>query len=90
MNRSNKNKISDEVLKEIFPRKLNRCRASEWVYTQLKQIILAGKLKKGKRLLREEIAQNFNLSEMVVSMAFSQLKKDGLVIVKAGVGSFVA
>ena len=90
MNRSNKNKIPDEVLKKIFPRKLNRCRASETVYTQLKKMILSGKLKKGQRLLREEIAQNFNLSEMVVSIAFSQLKKDGLIIVKGGVGSFVA
>ena len=90
MNRSNKNKISDEVLKEIFPRKLSRCRASETVYVQLKRMILSGKLRKGQRLLREEIAQNFNLSEMVVSKAFSRLKKDGLVIVKGGVGSFVA
>jgi hypothetical protein len=83
-------KIPDGVLKEIFPKKLNRCLASERVYTQLKQMILAGKLKKRKRLLREEIAQNFNVSEMVVSKAFSQLKKDGLVIIKGGVGSFVA
>jgi DNA-binding GntR family transcriptional regulator len=84
------NRIPDEVLKEIFPRKLNRCRASETVYTQVKQMILSGRLKKGQRLLREEIAQNFNVSEMIVSKAFSQLKKDGLIIKKGRVGSFVA
>ena len=83
-------RIPDEVLEEIFPKKLKRCLASERVYTQLKQMILAGKLKKRKRLLREEIAQNFNVSEMVVSKVFSQLKQDGLVIIKGGVGSFVA
>ena len=83
-------KIPDEVLEAIFPKKLNRCLASERVYTQLKQMILSGKLKKRKRLLREEIAQNFNVSEMVVSTAFFKLKKDGLIIIKWGVGSFVA
>ena len=83
-------KIPDEVLKEIFPKKLSRHRASERVYTQLKQMILSGRLKKEKRLLREEIAQNFNVRETAVSTAFSQLKKDGLVIIKGKVGSFVA
>jgi DNA-binding GntR family transcriptional regulator len=83
-------RIPDEVLKEIFPRKLNRCQASERVYIQLKQMILSGKLKKGQRLMRGEIVQSLNVSEMVVSKAFSQLKKDGLVIIKGRVGSFVA
>jgi DNA-binding GntR family transcriptional regulator len=83
-------RIPDEVLKEIFPGKLNRCQASEQVYTQLKQMILSGRLKKGQRLMRGEIVQNLNVSEMVVSRAFSQLKKDGLVIIKGTVGSFVA
>ncbi len=84
------NRIPDEVLKEIFPRKLNRRRASETVYTQVKQMILSGRLKKGQRLLREEIAHNFNVSEMIVSKAFSHLKKDGLIIKKGRVESFVA
>ena len=85
-----KDKIPDEILKQIFPRKLNRCRASEWVYTQLKQMVLAGKLKKGKRVVREEIAKNFDVSEGVVSRAFSQLKKERLIISKGRKGSFVA
>lgn len=53
-------------------------------------MILSGKLKKGRRLLREEIAQNFNVSDIAVFIAFSQLKKDGLIIVKHRMGSFVA
>jgi DNA-binding GntR family transcriptional regulator len=53
-------------------------------------MILSNKLKKGKRLLREEIAQDFDVSEAVVSLAFSKLKKEGLVIIKWGKGSFVA
>ena len=83
-------RISDDTLREIFPRKLDRSLASERVYSYVKQMILSGKIKKGRRLIREEIAQNFNVSEVVVSMAFSQLKKDGLVIIKWGKGSFIA
>ena len=50
-------KIPDGVLKEIFPKKLNRCLASERVYTQLKQMILSGKLKKGDDLMQDGIAK---------------------------------
>ena len=90
MNRSNKNRIPNKVLEEIFPEKLSSRVASEQVYTQLKQMILCGKLKKGDRLLREEIAHNLNVSEVILSTVFSQLKRDGLIIVKHGTGSFVA
>ena len=84
-----RDRIPDEVLEEIFPRKLNRCRASETVYTELKQMILSGQLENGRRLVREEIAQHFNVSEMAVTRAFRQLKVDRLVISKGRVGSFV-
>ena len=90
MNRSNRNRMPDKLLKEIFPKKLSRRVASEQVYTQLKQMILSGRLKKGQRLMRGEIVKSLNISEVVVSRAFSQLKKDGLVIIKGRVGSFVA
>jgi len=83
-------KIPDEVLKEIFPKKLKRSLGSERVYSQLKQMILSGKLRKGKRLFREKIAQDFNVCETIVARAFSRLKKDGLVMIKGSVGSFVA
>jgi DNA-binding GntR family transcriptional regulator len=53
-------------------------------------MILSGRLKKGQRLMRGEIVRSLNVSEIVVSRAFSQLKKDGLVIIKGRVGSFVA
>jgi len=89
MSRSKRGRIPDEVLKEIFPKKLTRHQASETVFSQLKQMILSGKLKKGKRLLREGIARNFNVSETAVAIAISKLKKDGLIIVKHK-GSFVA
>ena len=90
MNRSNRNRIPDEVLKQIFPKKLRRSLGSERIYSQLKQMILSGKLKKGKRLYRERIAQDFDVGCTAVSEAFSRLKRDGLVIVKHTVGSFVA
>jgi len=69
--------------------KLKRSLSFGTVYTQLKQMILSAKLKKGERLMREEIAYNFNISEMTLTRAFSQLRKDGLVISKGRVGSFV-
>lgn len=85
-----KNKISDEVIKEIFSKKLTRYRATERVYAELKKMILSRKFKKGQMLLRAEIGHEFNVSETIVAKAFSQLKKDGLIIVKGGTGSFVA
>lgn len=85
-----KDGIPDEVLKEIFPKKLNRSLASERVYSHLKKMILSGKLKKGRRLIREKIAQDLNVSENAVSIGFSKLKRDGLVVIKSGEGSFVA
>ncbi len=84
-----RDKIPDKVLKEIFPKKLNRSLASERVYSHLKQMMLSGKVKKGRRLVQEKIAQKFNVSRMAVGIAFSKLKKDGLIISKRGVGSFV-
>ena len=81
--------IPNKVLKEIFPKRLNRSLAAEQIYNHLKQMILSGKLRKGQRLLRFEFVQIFNVNEVTVSEAFSQLKKDGLIIIK-GRRSFVA
>jgi DNA-binding GntR family transcriptional regulator len=64
-------------LKKSFPKKLSTHRASEMVYTQLKQMILSGKLKKGQMLLQEKIAQDFGVNRVTVATAFSQLKKIG-------------
>jgi len=88
--KQSKDKIPNEVLKEIFPEKVKRSLGSDRIYSQLRQMILSGKLRKGKRLFRERIAQDFNISETIVARAFCRLKKDGLVIIKGSVGSFVA
>ncbi len=76
-------------MKEIFPKRLNRGLASERVYSHLKQMILSGKVKKGKRLVQEQIAQKFNVSRMAVGIAFVELKKDGLITSSRGMGSFI-
>lgn len=83
------NRIPDEVLKEIFSENLKRSCASKTVYHHLKRVILSGKLKKGKRVVREHIAQNFNVNKTMIDRVFSKLKKVGLVIVKGSGGSFV-
>jgi DNA-binding GntR family transcriptional regulator len=84
-----RDRIPDDVLKEIFPRGLNRSLAIERVYSHLTKMILSGKVKKGRRLVQEKIAQKFNVSRMAVGIAFTKLKEDGLIISKRGVGSFV-
>jgi DNA-binding GntR family transcriptional regulator len=75
-----RDRIPEDVLKEIFPRGLKRDLASERIYSHLKQMILSGKGKKGRRLVQEKIAERFNVSRMAVGIAFSKLKKDGLTI----------
>ena len=87
--RKSRDRIPDEVLKEIFPKKFKRSLVSEQLYSCLKSMILSGKLKKGQRLLRWEFVHIFDVNETAVSKAFSQLKKDGLIISKGNTGSFV-
>jgi GntR family transcriptional regulator, transcriptional repressor for pyruvate dehydrogenase complex len=83
-------RIPDELLEEIFPKKLKRYGASEKVYSQLKEMILRGKLKKGESLFYERIVREFSVSRDVAHGVISQLKEDGLIISKWGEGSFVA
>lgn len=87
--KKSKDGIPNEVLKEIFPNKFKKSLANGQIYTHLKQMIISGKLKKGQRLLQEKIAQDFRVSRMTVAIAFSQLKKDGLIISRRGTGSFI-
>jgi DNA-binding GntR family transcriptional regulator len=82
--------IPDEVLKEIFPKKLKRYEASEKVYSHLKQKILSGKLKKGQKMTYDGIAQDFDVSRGIAHKVISGLKKDRLIISKGRKGSFVA
>jgi DNA-binding GntR family transcriptional regulator len=84
-----RDRIPDKVLKEIFPKKLKRWGASEKVYSQLKKMILKGKLKKGESLFYERTVREFNASRDVAHEGISQLKKDGLVVSKRRAGSFV-
>jgi DNA-binding GntR family transcriptional regulator len=87
--RKSKDRIPDEILKEIFPQKIKRSPASEQVYSYLKSTILSGEFKKGQKLLQDEIAKAFNVSILAVAIAFSRLRKDRLVITKRRVGTFV-
>jgi DNA-binding GntR family transcriptional regulator len=82
-------RIPDKVLKEIFPKKLNRREAPEELYTHLKKMILSGKLKKGQKLTYDGIALDFNASRGIVHKVISRLKKDRLIISKWRKGSFV-
>jgi DNA-binding GntR family transcriptional regulator len=84
-----KNKIPENVLKEIFQRKLKRQYIKGEVYQKLKKKILSGKLKKGDRLIQEKLALQFNVSRQTIRTAFHQLGKDGLIIWKYKKGTFV-
>ncbi|MEW6375365.1 MAG: GntR family transcriptional regulator [Thermodesulfobacteriota bacterium] len=84
-----KNKIPENVLKEIFQRKLKRHYMDGEVYQKLKKRILSGKLKKGNRLVQEKLALQFNVSRQTIRSAFHQLGKDGLIIWKYKKGTFV-
>ena len=82
-------RIPDDVLKEIFPKRFNKSLATNQIYTRLRQMILSGKLEKGQKLLQEKGAQDFRVSRVTVGIAFSQLKKDRLIISKRGTGSYI-
>jgi len=90
MSRSIGDRIPDKVLKDIFPKKLNGRKAPEELYTQLKKMILSGKLKKGQKLTYDGITLDFDVSRGIVHRVISQLKKDRLVISKWRIGLFVA
>jgi len=85
-----KNVVPEEVLKEIFQRKLKRRDLNGEVYNKLKKMILSGKLKKGERLVQEKLALQFDVSRQTIIFALKQLKKDKLIIIKYKKGSFVS
>jgi GntR family transcriptional regulator len=85
-----KNVVPEEVLKEIFQRKLKRRDLNGEVYNKLKKMILSGKLKKGERLVQEKLALQFDVSRQTIIFALQQLKKDKLIIIKHKKGSFVS
>ena len=85
-----KNKIPDQIIREIFPRRLQKHQVIPNTYDRLKKMILSGKLKKGERLVQERLAHDLGVSRMPVIRAIVQLKKDGLVVWKYRKGAFVA
>ena len=85
-----RNKIPDDVLKEIFPRRLKRRDINRELYDRLKNMILLGKLKNGQRLIEEKLAHSLNVSRQPVHAALLQLRKDRLVIWKHRKGTFVS
>jgi DNA-binding GntR family transcriptional regulator len=85
-----KNKIPDDVLKDIFQRKLKKRNINGDVYQKLKKMILSGKLKDGQRLVQEEVALHFNVSRQTVRNALLQLEKDKLIINRYKKGTFVS
>jgi len=87
--RKSERRISDKILKEIFPQKLTRFPFPDKVYGQLKKRILYGKLKKGQRLSYDGVVHDFNISRWAAHKVISQLKKDGLLVSKGKAGSFV-
>jgi len=85
-----KNKIPDQVISEIFPRRVRRSKLSEEVYDQLKKMILSGKFRKGQRLVEEKLAHRLNVSRNPVQIALLRLRKEKLVIWKYKKGTFVS
>jgi DNA-binding GntR family transcriptional regulator len=85
-----KNVVPEEVLKEIFQRKLKKRDLNGQVYNRLKNMILSGKLKKGERLVQERLALHFNVSRQTIIFALQQLKKDKLITIKHKRGAFVS
>jgi DNA-binding GntR family transcriptional regulator len=85
-----KNKIPDQVISEIFPRRVKKSRLSEEVYDQLKKMILSGKFKRGQRLIEEKLAHKLNVSRNPIQIALLRLRKEKLVAWKYKKGTFVA
>jgi DNA-binding GntR family transcriptional regulator len=82
-------KIPNDVLKKIFPKRLERRDLNGKVYNILKNMILSGKLKNGQRLIQEKLAHSLNVSRRPVHVALVQLEKDKLIIRKGKEGAFV-
>ena len=89
MRRKSDDRIPKNILKGIFPGKLRRPRSFELVYGQLKEMILKGKLRKGDKLVQEDMAHAFGVSKIVLTKVYAQLEKDKLVVREHGRGTFV-
>ncbi len=62
----------------------------EQIYTQVKQLILAGKLKEGDPLPSIRLlAKELRISVITTKRAYEELERDGFVMTVQGKGSFV-
>lgn len=62
---------------------------NEVIYSKLKDLIIAGRLRPGTRLLETELAASLGTSRSPVREAIYRLENDGLVQVKPRVGAWV-
>jgi len=85
-----KNAVPEDVLREIFQKRLKRRNLNDETYLKLKKMILTGKLKNGRRLVQEEISHSFDVSRTVVRYALLQLRRDKLIVTKYKRGAFVS
>ena len=61
------------------------------IYTQIKNQILAGKLKEGEALPSiRGLAKDLRISVITTKRAYEELERDGFIYMMAGKGSFVA
>ncbi|QKC98347.1 GntR family transcriptional regulator [Mesorhizobium sp. NZP2298] len=60
------------------------------VATALRKSILGGQLAPGSRIRQEDLAQQFGVSRIPVREALRQLESDGLVVLRANSGAWVA
>jgi len=87
--RKSKSGIPSGILKEIFPQKLTRFHFPDEVYGRLRKRILSGKLKKGQKLSYDGVVHEFGISRWAAHKVISELKKDGVLVSKDKMGSFI-
>ena len=63
---------------------------TEWIYSQLKEMITSGELTSGSRLPLAPLAEQFGTSEIPVREAMRMLHRDGLVTIESHRGATVA
>ena len=81
--------IPDKVIQEIFPEKFKRTSPTKQTYDLLRRLILTGELKKGEKVTQNTVAEELGVGDTVVKVAFSRLRRQGLIISRKRAGSVV-
>lgn len=76
--------MQEELVKQVSSPTLQHA-----VYTQLRELIVTGKLKPGTRLKEQWLSEQLGVSRSPIREAIVQLSRDGLVTMKARNGDFV-